>query len=84
MRLLVTGGSGFLGEYVLAEAARRGHETVPLARSSAAAVTVARRGDQSLAGDLDHPARLLAVFGTADCEALVNLASLGLAAQGAS
>jgi uncharacterized protein YbjT (DUF2867 family) len=84
MRLLVTGGSGFLGEYVLAEAARRGHETVPLARSSAAAVTVARRGDQSLAGDLDHPARLLAVFSTADCEALVNLASLRLAAQGAS
>ncbi|MDX6419542.1 MAG: hypothetical protein QOG28_4162, partial [Trebonia sp.] len=25
MRLLVTGGSGFLGGYVLAEAARRGH-----------------------------------------------------------
>jgi uncharacterized protein YbjT (DUF2867 family) len=28
MRLLVTGGSGFLGGYVLREAARRGHETV--------------------------------------------------------
>ena len=36
MRLLVTGGSGFLGEYVLTEAARRGHETVALARSDAA------------------------------------------------
>lgn len=44
MRLLVTGGSGFLGEYVLTEAARRGHEMVALARSDAAAVTVARRG----------------------------------------
>ena len=79
MRLLVTGGSGFLGKYVLTEAARRGHETVPLARSDAA-----RCGGQSLTGDLDDPARLLAVFGTAHCETLVNLASLGLAVQGAS
>ena len=37
MRLLVTGGSGFLGGYVLSEAARRGHEMVALARSPAAA-----------------------------------------------
>ena len=70
MRLLVTGGSGFLGGYVLTEAARRGHETVALARSDAAAVTVARRGGQPLTGDLDDPARLLAVFGAAHCEAL--------------
>jgi uncharacterized protein YbjT (DUF2867 family) len=28
MRLLVTGGSGFLGGHVLAEAARRGYECV--------------------------------------------------------
>ncbi len=34
MRLLVTGGSGFLGGYVLAEAARRGHSCVALARSA--------------------------------------------------
>ena len=26
MRLLVTGGSGFLGGFVLAEATRRGHD----------------------------------------------------------
>ena len=77
MRLLVTGGSGFLGEYVLTEAARRGHETVALARSDAAAVTVVRRGGRSLTGDLNDPARLLGVFSTAHCEALVNLTSLG-------
>jgi uncharacterized protein YbjT (DUF2867 family) len=64
MRLLVTGGSGFLGEYVLTEAARRGHETVALARSDAAAVTVTRRAGQSLTGDLDDLARLLGLFGT--------------------
>ena len=40
MRLLVTGGSGFLGGYVLAEAARRGHSCVALARSPSAARTV--------------------------------------------
>ena len=33
MRLLVVGGSGFLGGYVLREAARRGHQVVALARS---------------------------------------------------
>ena len=53
MRLLVTGGSGFLGGYVLREAARRGHETVALARSLAAARTVADRGAQPVPGDLD-------------------------------
>ena len=44
MRLLVTGGSGFLGGYVLGEAARRGHEVVALARSETAAAAVATRG----------------------------------------
>ena len=45
MRLLVTGGSGFLGGYVLREAAARGHEVTALARSRAAAakVRLARR-----------------------------------------
>ena len=77
MRLLVTGGSGFPGEYVLTEAPRRGHETVGLVRRRPAAVTVARRGSRSLADDLDDPARLLLVFNSAHCGALVNLASLG-------
>jgi uncharacterized protein YbjT (DUF2867 family) len=77
MRLLVTGGSGFLGGYVLEEAARRGHETVALARSGTAARAVARRGAQPLGGDLDDPARLSELFGAARCDALVNLASLG-------
>ena len=77
MRLLVTGGSGFLGGYVLDEAARRGHETVALARGEAAASAVARRGAQPLTGDLDDPAGLPDFFAAADCDTLVNLASLG-------
>src|ERR1035438_1284922 len=83
MRLLVTGGSGFLGGYVLREASRRGHETVALARSPAAARAVADRGAQPVAGNLDDTgnpgdaAQLDRVFAASHCEVLVNLASLG-------
>jgi nucleoside-diphosphate-sugar epimerase len=77
MRLLVTGGSGFLGGYVLAEAARRGHSCVALARSAEAARTVAARGATPLAGNLDDGAPLAGIFARARCDALVNLASLG-------
>jgi uncharacterized protein YbjT (DUF2867 family) len=77
MRLLVVGGSGFLGGYVLREAARLGHETVALARSPAAAGAVADRGARPLAGDLDDARRLDEAFAGARCEALVCLASLG-------
>ncbi len=77
MRLLVTGGSGFLGRHVLAEAARRGHSCVALARSRAAAEVVAGCGATALAGDLGDGASLAGAFAGAGCEALVNLASLG-------
>jgi uncharacterized protein YbjT (DUF2867 family) len=77
MRLLVTGGSGFLGGYVLAEAARRGHSCVALARSPEAAQTVAARGATLLFGDLDDAADLPGIFARSGCDALVNLASLG-------
>jgi uncharacterized protein YbjT (DUF2867 family) len=77
MRLLVTGGSGFLGGHVLAEAARRGHCCVALARSPEAARAVAARGATPLRGDLDQDTALARVFDSAGCDALVNLASLG-------
>jgi nucleoside-diphosphate-sugar epimerase len=77
MRLLVTGGSGFLGGYVLAEAARRGHSCVALARSAEAGRAVGGRGATPLAGDLDDGAALAGIFTRARCDALVNLASLG-------
>jgi uncharacterized protein YbjT (DUF2867 family) len=77
MRLLVTGGSGFLGGYVLREAARRGHETVVLTRSPAAARMVADKGALPVAGNLDDARQLDRVFAAAGCDTLVNLASLG-------
>jgi uncharacterized protein YbjT (DUF2867 family) len=77
MRLLVTGGSGFLGGYVLREAARRGHECSVLTRSTAAAATVTALGAQPVCGDLDVPGELREVFGAAQCDVLVSLTSLG-------
>jgi uncharacterized protein YbjT (DUF2867 family) len=77
MRLLVTGGSGFLGRFVLAEAAVRGHSCVALVRTPSAGQAVAARGAQPLPGDLDDAAGLARAFAAAGCDALVNLASLG-------
>jgi nucleoside-diphosphate-sugar epimerase len=77
MRLLVVGGSGFLGGHVLREAARRGHQTLALARSPEAARAVAAYGARPLAGDLDDGRHLDEAFAAAGCEVLVCLASLG-------
>jgi uncharacterized protein YbjT (DUF2867 family) len=77
VRLMVTGGSGFLGEYVLREAARRGHEITALARSRAAAAKVGWLGAQPISGNLDHPDSLADAFAAGRCDALLNLASLG-------
>jgi uncharacterized protein YbjT (DUF2867 family) len=77
MRMLVTGGSGFLGGYVLREAASRGHRTVALARSAAAATTVAALGARPVNGNLDDPLSVAEAFASAGCDVLVNLASLG-------
>ena len=80
MRLVVTGGSGFLGRFVLDEAVRRGYEVAALARSPAAARVVRALGAQPVCGDLAAPgpaaaAALAQAFTAGDV--LVNLASLG-------
>jgi len=81
MRLLVTGGSGFLGRRVLPAAIGRGHQVTALARSADAARTVESLGARPITGDLDDPASLDEAFGSArspsTVDALVNLASLG-------
>jgi nucleoside-diphosphate-sugar epimerase len=80
MRLVVTGGSGFLGGFVLREAVRRGHEVAALARSDAAARAVRALGARPVRGDLAAAgpaaaAALAEAFAAGDI--LVNLASLG-------
>jgi uncharacterized protein YbjT (DUF2867 family) len=77
MRLLVVGGSGFLGGYVLREAASRGYETIALARSAAAARAVAANGARPIAGDLDQVRDLDEAFTAARADVLVCVASLG-------
>ena len=77
MKLMVTGGSGFLGGFVLREAAERGHQVVALARSEAAAGAVAALGARPVSGDLNDARSLADAFTAAGCDALVNLASLG-------
>jgi len=80
VRLVVTGGSGFLGGFVLREAAARGYEVAALARSPAAAAAVRALGARPVGGDLAAPgpaaaAALAEAFAAGDV--LVNLASLG-------
>jgi uncharacterized protein YbjT (DUF2867 family) len=77
VRMLVTGGSGFLGGYVLREATRRGHLTVALARSEAAAAAVRALGALPVSGDLNDARSLTEAFAANRHDVLVNLASLG-------
>lgn len=77
MKLMVTGGSGFLGGYVLREAAARGHQVVALARSQAAAGTVTALGARPVSGDLNDARSLIEALTSAGSDALINLASLG-------
>jgi uncharacterized protein YbjT (DUF2867 family) len=77
MRLLVTGGSGFLGRRVVPLAVEQGHEVVAVARSSAAARVVRRGGAQPIFADLNEPATVDDAFAGVGAEALINLASLG-------
>jgi uncharacterized protein YbjT (DUF2867 family) len=77
LKLMITGGSGFLGGYVLREAARAGHHVVALARSETAAAAVTALGARPVMGDLDDPRSVARAFARSGCDVLVNLASLG-------
>jgi uncharacterized protein YbjT (DUF2867 family) len=75
--VLVTGGSGFLGEYVLRDAVSRGYQVTALARSERAASQVAALGAAPVRGDLSNRASLAEAFGRDRYDVLLNLASLG-------
>ena len=78
MRLLVTGGSGFLGGYVLDEARRRGHDVRrpgPQRRGGRGRGQPRRRAADRRLRRSGRPRRRVPV--RAGCNALLNLASLG-------
>jgi len=58
MRILVTGGTGFLGKRLIALLARDGHELLALTRSQASHDGLRALGAEPVVGDLDDPAPL--------------------------
>jgi nucleoside-diphosphate-sugar epimerase len=77
MNVFVTGGSGFLGSYVVPRLVERGDTVHALARSTEAARRVGSLGAVPQPGDLDDAASVDAAFAASDADTLVNLASLG-------
>ena len=57
MKVVLTGGTGFIGSHVLAELQEHGHEVTALVRNEADAETIAGRGATPAVVDLnDGPA----------------------------
>jgi nucleoside-diphosphate-sugar epimerase len=83
VRVLVTGGSGFLGGHVVPLLVEGGHMVAALARSPRSADRVAALGAVPVPGDLDDPASVDQAFAASGATALVSLASLGFGHAGA-
>lgn len=77
MNAHVTGGSGFLGGFVIPRLRAHGHDVSALVRSGAAAARVERLGATPIPGNLDDPASVDSAFELSGADVLVNLASLG-------
>lgn len=77
LRVLVTGGSGFLGRHTIPKLVDSGHLVYALARSVGAAELVGQLGAEPLMGDLDIPSTLPYDFASHGPDVLLNLASLG-------
>lgn len=77
MRVLVTGGSGFLGKRVVPLLVAKGHEVAALARTEAASSVVQAAGASPVAGNLDDPATIEKAIVETTPDALVKLSSLG-------
>lgn len=77
MRILLTGGTGFLGSHVIPILREAGHEIVGTYRGSEAAKILESEGVEPVYGDLDVPESVDTGFQAARADALVNIASLG-------
>ena len=75
MRVLLTGGTGFIGSAVLARLLERGHEVIAAVRSADAAATVSEAGAHAVIGDLADTAWLTAQLEAV--EGAIHTAALG-------
>lgn len=66
MRLLVTGGTGFVGSAVVRDLLGAGHQVLGLARSSQSATKLRSLGADATLGSLEQPDRLAAAAGAVD------------------
>ena len=71
--MFVTGGSGFLGQRLIAMLVEAGHEVRALARSSTAAEAVQRVGATAVRGDLESHDSLKS--GMAGCQIVYHSAA---------
>lgn len=76
-RVLVTGGSGFVGKRTIPLLLARGLEVVAIARSAKATTTLELLGAAVIAADLDDAESLDHAFELSQADVLVNIASLG-------
>jgi nucleoside-diphosphate-sugar epimerase len=77
MKLVVVGGSGFLGSRVVSRMVARGHTVVGLARSEAATSKLQAVGASVVDGDLDRPDGLRDAFASSGADTLLTSVSLG-------
>ncbi|MCG7308582.1 NAD-dependent epimerase/dehydratase family protein [Brachybacterium sp. ACRRE] len=66
MKVLVTGGTGFIGAAVVHELREAGHQVLGLAHSQRSADALAAAGAEPVRGSLEDPAALHAAAGRAD------------------
>jgi dihydroflavonol-4-reductase len=74
MRIFITGGSGFIGGYVVQRLARDGHELVCLARKTSQTGGMRAAGAQVFNANLDDLTAL--TEGMRGCQALIHLANI--------
>ena len=77
MRIVLTGGTGFIGSALLEQLVTGGHEVTALVRNDAAAAKVKAAGAQAVVGDLYDADRVAAQFEGADAVVHTAAASDG-------